>query len=239
MRKGVLAYILILAVILVTLGPVFARNVYWLLSERALSGLIEARYDWVLLYVILFSCFALFLFIPFHRDRWQKCNIIYVAFIIALFTEMFGFPLTVYLLSSSMTLPNPDFEPAVALAVDLPGLQFKLLMTSLIAGIASIASGMMIILGWKEIYARRSRGRLVTGGIYRYVRHPQYTGIILISLSWLFAWPTLPTLVMWPVLAYAYYRLARKEERMMAERFGKDFASYKSRVPMFLPGWNR
>jgi protein-S-isoprenylcysteine O-methyltransferase Ste14 len=237
MGKGILMYSVILVLLVFFLGPYFATNMQWLLSEDALTGLIEARYDYVLLYVVLFSMFALFLLIPFQRDRWQRWNIGYVAFIVALFTEMFGFPLTIFLLSSLFPLPSAGSGPEVFLTVDVPGMQFRLLTTSVIAGAVSIIAGMLIILGWKGIYDNRKRRKLVKGGIYRYMRHPQYTGILMIITAWLLAWPTLPILVMWPLLVYAYYRLARKEENLMLEEFGREYRDYMERVPMFLPGW--
>jgi len=102
----------------------------------------------------------------------------------------------------------------------------------------SIFSFLIIALGWYEIYKGRNSKKLVRTGLYKYVRHPQYTGIILIITSWLFAWPTLPTLIMWPLLTGVYYRLARKEEKIAIRHFGKDYEKYMKEVPMFLPFWN-
>ena len=89
------------------------------------------------------------------------------------------------------------------------------------------------MVGWKEIY--RSKNELVTDGIYGFIRHPQYLGILMITTIWLFAWPTLITAVMWPILLFAYYRLAKKEEKEMEKQFGEKYIEYKKRVPMLLP----
>jgi len=236
--KGASLYLALLAALCIWAGPYFAANISWLLSQEALTGLITYRFDFVVLYVALFSAFALFLLVPMGSGRWQKSNVVYIAFIIALFTEMFGFPLTVFLLSSLAPLPHAASPPSWFLTVSLPGISFRVLTTSAIAGAVSAVSALFIILGWRQIFGSRRSGKLVESGIYRFMRHPQYTGILLLTAAWLFAWPTLPTILMWPVLAAAYYRLARREEKAMLARFGKRYGSYMGRVPMFLPFWN-
>jgi protein-S-isoprenylcysteine O-methyltransferase Ste14 len=76
---------------------------------------------------------------------------------------------------------------------------------------------------------------VVTPGIYRYLRHPQYLGLILIVLAFNIQWPTLPTLVMAPLLTLAYVGLARREDREQVVRFGEAFRAYAARTQAFLP----
>lgn len=91
---------------------------------------------------------------------------------------------------------------------------------------------LLVIAGWRYIY--RSKEEIVIKGVYSYVRHPQYLGLILITLGWLVHWPTIPTAAMWPIIVIMYYRLARKEESEMEERFGDRYLLYKENVPMFI-----
>lgn len=100
-----------------------------------------------------------------------------------------------------------------------------------------------IFLGWRAIHSQywskeAGQGRLVTHGIYHYIRHPQYTGFMLITLGMLLDWVTLPLLIMWPILFYMYYRLARREEADMEQEFGAEYIAYKQRTSMFFP-WPR
>ena len=96
-----------------------------------------------------------------------------------------------------------------------------------------IIGGLLVIAGWKKIY--QAKEALITDGIYKYMRHPQYTGIILATFGMLVHWPTIITLIMWPILALAYYGLAKKEEKEVEKQFGENYREYKNMVPMFLP----
>jgi protein-S-isoprenylcysteine O-methyltransferase Ste14 len=98
----------------------------------------------------------------------------------------------------------------------------------------------LVLLGWNVVYKRywrkaKGQGELVTEGIYRYIRHPQYTGFMLVTLGMLLDWATLPMLIMWPIMAILYYRLAKKEEGYMLEQFGKRYEEYRQITGMFLP----
>ena len=142
------------------------------------------------------------------------------AFIVALFTEMFGFPLTIYLLSGWL---EPHFGPF------------------------HLASNILIIVGfwllassWHVLYAaQREEHRLATTGPYARVRHPQYDAFVVIMFGFLLQWPTLVTLAMFPVLVWIYMRLAKREEEASRAEFGAAWDAYARVVPRFLPRLGR
>ena len=91
----------------------------------------------------------------------------------------------------------------------------------------------LIVFGWRRIYG--AKGQLVTTGIYGHVRHPQYLGFLLITLGMNVLWITISTLLLWPILAVLYYRLAKEEDKKMEDTFGEEYRKYKHMVPMFIP----
>ena len=94
----------------------------------------------------------------------------------------------------------------------------------------------LIYQGWALIHAA-DQDTLVTTGVYAYIRHPQYIGMWLITVGLLIQWPTLITLIMWPILMFAYYKLSMSEEKGLKEKFGEEFERYKASVPAFFPGF--
>ena len=163
------------------------------------------------------------------------------AFLVALFTEMYGFPLTIYLLSGWLQTryPGVDFlaHNAGHLLETLFGWRsnphfgpFHLLSYALLG-----AGFVLLSAAWKVLYHAQRMQRLATDGPYARIRHPQYVAFVLIMLGFLVQWPTLLTLLMFPVLLWMYLRLARREEREMENAFGDTYRRYAAATPAFFP----
>jgi len=164
------------------------------------------------------------------------------AFLIALYAEMYGFPLTIYLLARFFGLDRTDLN--ASLWSTLLGVGELGMLISMLLGYALLFAGLGIFVqGWRELYRARREGRLATDGLYGLVRHPQYTGLFIgLFGEGVVHWPTLFSVAMFPVIVLAYVLLARREERQMVERFGEQYRAYRRRVPMFLPRlgqWSR
>lgn len=182
---------------------------------------------------ILFATFIVFL--PFNRKSTIKPTGTYVAFIVASAFEMFGIPLSMYFLSWAFGITIPRGLLWGHTLESYIGLWGMYLGTAL-----NLLGGLLIFRGWKLIYNEywskdTGEGKLVTTGIYSYMRHPQYTGFILMTLGLLVHWATIPLLVMWPLLIIQYIRLAKKEEQEMITQFGDEYREYMEKVPRFIP----
>lgn len=158
----------------------------------------------------------------------------FTGFLAALFTEMYGVPLTVYLLGSWLGSRFPALRATHAgghLWNDLIGWKYDPHLSPFhLASYVLIGGGFWLIAtAWRVLHAAAQKGRLASTGPYAHARHPQYDGLLLIMTGFLLQWPTIPTLVMFPVLVVVYTRLARSEEREVADRFGEAWTAYAAR----------
>ena len=185
----------------------------------------------------LFLVFLLSFLPPRGRVEWRNMGLV-TAFLVALFTEMYGFPLTIYLLTGWLGKAYPVLQPfshkyGHLWVVLLGGSNWAWAAVMALSLALQFAGYVLLSKGWRLMHG--SRGGLVTAGVYAYARHPQYTGLLLFILGFLVQWPTLATVLMAPLLALAYARLARSEELTMLARFGETYRLYARRTPMFFP----
>ncbi len=200
---------------------------------------------WFLVVVdsLVFILFAASFFHPRTSRDWRALGG-FSAFVVALFTEMYGFPLTVYLLSGVLGDRIPGLNlthDGGHLWSDVIGWQGDphLSPFHIASYVLIIGSFWLIAAGWRVLFAAQRAGVLATTGVYARMRHPQYAGFLLIMVGFLLQWPTLPTLVMFPVLVIVYRRLATREEREVSERFGAAWAQYAPLTPRFIPRLSR
>jgi len=198
----------------------------------------------VLINIAVFGIFAFSFTRPRTARDWRSFGG-FTAFLVALFTEMYGFPLTIYLLSGWLQRRYPGLD---LLSHDVghlwetllgwrgdPHLNPLHLFSSLVIG----GGFVLLASAWRVLFAVQQVGRLATTGPYAYVRHPQYAGFILIMLGFLIQWPTLLTLAMFPVLVWMYARLAREEEGEARAAFGEAYSRYATMTPAFVPRLRR
>ena len=198
----------------------------------------------VVLNSLIFIIFAWSFTKPKNPRDWRSLGA-FSAFMVALFTEMYGFPLTIYLFSGWLSdkFPGIDFltHNSGHLLEDLFGRggdphfgPFHIVSYILIGyGFLLLANA------WKILYAAQQKRQLAVTGPYAKIRHPQYAAFILIMLGFLFQWPTLLTLLMFPILVVMYVRLARREERDAKQEFGDAWDAYAQTTPAFFPHLSR
>ena len=188
----------------------------------------------------IFLMFAFSFFKPQTARDWRTFSA-FGAFIVALFVEMYGFPLSIYLMSGWLQTKYPN--------LDLLSHNSGHLWSTLLGekgdphfGVLHIASYVFLGFGfyllssaWSVLYKAQRSNTLATTGPYARIRHPQYVAFVLILLGFLLQWPTLLTLAMFPILLIMYARLAITEEAAMRKRFGAEFEAYTARTPRFFP----
>ena len=189
---------------------------------------------------LVFIIFAFSFAKPKSARDWRSFGA-FSAFLVALFTEMYGFPLTIYLLSGwlSSRFPGVDLfsHDAGHLLEEMFGWRanphfgpFHVLSNVFIIG-----GFWLLASAWEVLYAAQRAHRLATTGAYARIRHPQYVGFVLIMFGFLLQWPTLVTLVLFPILVFMYARLGRMEEKDMLAQFGDEYGRYVARTPKYVP----
>ena len=207
-----------------------------------MSGTASAYGLWTLVVInsLVFIIFAFSFAKPQTPRDWRSFGA-FSAFLVALFTEMYGFPLTIYLLSGWLTTQFPGVDWLAHDSGHLPEMifgwrgnphlgPFHWISTLLIFG-----GFVLLASAWKVLHAAQKSRTLANTGPYARIRHPQYVAFVLIMAGFLFQWPTLVTLVMFPVLAFMYVRLAKHEEREALAEFGETYCAYMREVPAFVP----
>jgi protein-S-isoprenylcysteine O-methyltransferase Ste14 len=188
----------------------------------------------------VFILFAFSFFKPATARDWRSLGA-FSAFVVALFAEMYGFPLTLYLLAGWFGHLLPALDP---LSHDAGHLWPALLGWSMnphwnplhVLSYVLIGGGFWLIASaWRVLHESQQNASLATTGPYARMRHPQYAGFALIMVGFFLQWPTLITGLMLPLLLWMYWRLAQREEREVLAAFGEGYRDYARRVPAFFP----
>ena len=201
---------------------------------------------WVLVIInsLIFIIFAFSFTKPRTTRDWRSFGA-FSAFIVALFTEMYGFPLTIYLLSGWLQKRYPQLD---LLSHDAGHLWWTLLglkgdphfnVLHILSNILIFGGFILLGSAWEVLYKAQRSHTLAISGPYATIRHPQYVAFIAIMLGFLLQWPTILTLLMFPVLVVMYVQLARREERDALAEFGEAYVRYAENTPAFIPRWGR
>lgn len=185
--------------------------------------------------VVVIASWLLYKYLaPSSWKEWTRAGVVQ-AFVIAFYAEMYGFPLTIYFIARVFGI-DLAWTDGGNLWAQLTGSENAHIAAMLVGYGIVFAGATLVADGWRRVHAATKDGRLVTDGVYAKIRHPQYTGLFLIVFGeGIVHWPTIVSVIAFPVIILAYTWLARREERDMVDEFGDEYREYRKRVPMFIP----
>ena len=235
MRLAVIRFNRILLVLLAAVPFLYIKPFYHhfhvYLTGTAITGIVKEQWHLVVLSIVVFGLFLIPLTYR-KRARWVDYGLV-GAFFVSLFIEMFGIPLTVLFASKFLFVPGTTM-PEHVVVFTFMGVHLGM-DHAMTYGLVVMLIGMaLIVAGWVSLYSQVRQPGFASKGIYRYSRHPQYLGFVLLVLGWFFGWPTILTVIFSPILVVKYIKAARSEEADMLRLYGDAYAEYMRATPFLI-----
>lgn len=221
------------AVFILVNGRSFLHNVV-LYASGGMAGRVF-RDQWQL-FLVSSLAFLLFLVpLSFRRRASWKQKGVFGAFILSLFLEMYGIPLSLFA-ASAWLFPRwaeQTSRQRLQIVTDFRflGAELNVDFWALFGYIMVAVGAVIIAVAWWRLY--HSTQPFETGGLYAVSRHPQYLGFFFLVWGWTISWPSLLTLSMATLLTVVYHRAARKEEAELEGELGEAYAAYRRHTPMY------